>query len=109
MLLAFGSASLWERAYEAYSFRDGGMSSHATVLVGEKSISRGKRRTSYSIDVVNPVDDRMISVPTDPATFDRAQPLQECATLLVEQAPNGAQRLVRPVAWHVACPWVSAR
>jgi hypothetical protein len=104
--LSFGLVALGDRSQEALSFEAGGLVEEVTVLVGEKSRSSG-RRLIYDVDVISPDDERKVSVRIDEATFNRLKPHQECATVLIERAPNGAARLLRPLEWNVSCPWTS--
>lgn len=103
--LIFGLASLGDRAFELFSFRGGGSLEQATVLVVEKDRSLRRRGPDvYELGVASPIDDRVVDVRVDRATYDRAEPNRECATLLIERAPNGAARLVRPLRWKARCP-----
>jgi hypothetical protein len=104
--LSFGLVVLGNRLQEALSFEAGGLVEEVTVLVGEKSRSSG-RRLIYDVDVISPDDERKVSVRIDQATFNRIKPYHECATVLIERAPNGAARLLRPLEWNVSCPWAS--
>ncbi len=105
--LSFGLVAFADRLQETISFRAGGLIEEVTVLVGEKSRTSGRRRVIYEVDVISPDDERKVAVRIDEATFNRIEPFRECATVLIERAPSGAARLVRPVEWSVPCPWTS--
>ena len=75
-----------------------------TVLTVEKSRVSGRRKVTYEAVVISPVDETKVTVPVDMDTFDRIQPYRECVTMLIERAPDGAARIVRPLRWHVDCP-----
>lgn len=105
LLLGFGLAALGERAQEAISFRRGGIKEETTVLVAEKEKRTSRSgRVFYEARVFNPLDARRVTLRIDQATFARIEPLQDCVTLLIERAPNGAARLLMPLRWKVRCP-----
>lgn len=104
--LAFGLVALGDRAQEAISFRHGTVQEEATVAVLEKSTREGRRsrRVFYEAELANPFDGSEVTVRMDEGTFRRIAPAGECATILIERAPDGAARLVRPLRWQVPCP-----
>lgn len=103
--LAFGLVALGDRAQEAISFRHGTVQEEATVAVLEKSSREGRRsrRVFYEAELANPFDEGEVTVRIEEGTFRRIEPTHECATILVERAPDGAARLVRPLRWQVPC------
>jgi hypothetical protein len=109
--LAFGLVALGNRAQEAISFRHGTVQEEATVAVLEKSTREGRRsrRVFYEAEVANPFDGSEVTVRMDEGTFRRIAPAGECATILIERAPDGAARLVRPLRWQVPCPTAANR
>ena len=99
----FGLPSFAARLQERHSFRNGGAVEEVTVPVGEKESSSGGRKASYSVSVISPVDQRAFDVRVDAATFEKVTPNVKCVTLLIERAPEGAVRLIRPMRWNVPC------
>ncbi len=104
LLLSFGLVALGDRAHEAVSFRQGGLKEEKTVLVLEKEKRTSRSgRVFYEAGVVNPFTARRVTLRVDKETFARTEPLQDCVTLLIERAPNGAARLLMPLRWKVPC------
>lgn len=105
--LSVGLVTAADRLYEAISFRHGGTWREVTLLLLETDRSTSRRGgKSYRATFMSPAEERRVTIPIDEATFDRITPLRECLTILIERAPNGAVRLIRPVRWKVRCPWV---
>ncbi|MDD1451800.1 hypothetical protein NHF48_013845 [Sphingomonas sp. H160509] len=110
LLLGFDLVALGDRVQEAISFGRGGMEEETTVLVAEKDTRTSRSgRVFYEARVINPFDAHRVTLRIDEATFARIQPLQDCVTLLIERAPNGAARLLMPLRWKVRCPDGSVR
>ncbi|KQN91075.1 hypothetical protein ASE95_12560 [Sphingomonas sp. Leaf231] len=101
--LGFGAANLGHRAAEAFSFRHGGVVAPATARVSGKSITALRRRTSYDVAIVSPVDGRNVTLEVGATLHDRLEPGRDCVSLLIETAPDGAARLLRPLRWKVPC------
>jgi hypothetical protein len=103
--LGFGLASAAERTQEMLSFRDGGVKEEISVVAKEKSRRSSRGRVSYDVDVMSPYDGRTISIPIDGAMFDTIEPNRGCVAIMIERAPNGATRVLKPVRWDEYCPW----
>lgn len=102
--LGFGLASAAERTQEILSFRSGGVTEEISVLAKEKRRS-SRDGGSYDVDVMSPYDGRTISIPIDGAMFDTIEPNRGCVAIMIERAPNGATRVLKPVRWDEYCPW----
>lgn len=104
LLLSFGLPAFRNRMYEEFSFRRGGAKEEVTAFLAEKSESTSRRgRTTYQAGVLNSFFDHKIELRIDKSTFDRIEPYRECVRLLIERAPNGAARLIRPLQWKAGC------
>jgi hypothetical protein len=101
--LGFGLAALGDRLQERYSFRSGGVSDTVLAKVSEKTVRTGRRAPFYTVTVIGADVQRALDVRVDAATFTQVKP-DLCATLLIERAPDGAARLVRPLSWNSRCP-----
>lgn len=109
--LGFGLVALGNRVQEVISFRYGAAQESVAVAVLEKSTREGRRsrRVFYEAQLENPFQRGEVTVRMDRDTFHRIAPGRECATLLIERAPDGAARLVRPLRWQVPCPPAAGR
>ena len=100
--LGFGLPALSERLQERHSFRSGGVLEEMSARVSEKSKHNGRRKDVYKVRVIGTENKLAFDVRVDAAAFHQVQP-NLCATLLIERAPDGAARLVKPLRWNVRC------
>lgn len=99
--LGFGLTSLAARLQELNSFRAGTTTEEAMALIVEKEGSSGGR--FHSVTVMSLADQRTVRIRVDRATFEKVKPNVSCARLLLQRAPDGAVRLIKPLSWSVPC------
>ncbi len=103
--LGFGLAGTTEWAQELASFRHGGQSEEISVLTKDKHRSSGRGKVRPSVEVQSPYNGQTVSISVDQGIFDVVQPNRGCVSVMIQTAPNGVVRVVRPLAWTAACPW----
>ncbi len=106
--LGFGAANLGRRAAAAFGFRHNGIVTPATARVSGESVTALRRRTRYDVAIVSPAYWGIVTLEVGTTLHDRLVPGRDCVSLLIETAPDGAVRLLRPLRWRVPCALVDA-
>lgn len=106
LMLGYGLVALGNRVQEQMSFQVRGSTEQRLVRVVERSRSKSRLGPAvHRVGVAALGDRHAVHVRVNAATYGMLAPDRDCATVLVERAPDGAERLLRVERWKVPCPY----